>query len=119
MLKHAARLMKSNDGNDTGQPGGAIINVASISGWIGQPGFGPYSASKVSDVAANRALPHIASCWITPNGYVHREPYCNCPNALPLTSANMASGDSGRSFPQAQTAQAILLVTHAWMITSL
>ena len=51
MLKHAARLMKNNGGNDTGQPGGAIINVASISGWIGQPGFGPYSASKVGNVA--------------------------------------------------------------------
>ncbi|KAK9816236.1 hypothetical protein WJX74_006702 [Apatococcus lobatus] len=46
MLKHAARLMKQNGGNDHGHPGGAIINVASISGWIGQPGFGPYSASK-------------------------------------------------------------------------
>lgn len=56
MLKHAARLMKSNGGNDTGQPGGAIINVASISGWIGQPGFGPYSASKVNNVAVERCF---------------------------------------------------------------
>lgn len=58
MLKHAARLMKNNGGNDHGQPGGSIINVASISGWIGQPGFGPYSASKVSPAALQSVASH-------------------------------------------------------------
>lgn len=47
MLKHAARLMKKNHGNNQDTSGGSIINIASISGWIGQPAFGPYSASKV------------------------------------------------------------------------
>ncbi|KAK9853597.1 hypothetical protein WJX84_007111 [Apatococcus fuscideae] len=46
MIKHAARLLKTNGGTDKAPCGGSIINIASISGWIGQPGFGPYSASK-------------------------------------------------------------------------
>ena len=49
VLKHAIQAMKANGGNAT-KCGGSIVNIASISSVIAQPGFVPYSTTKGRDV---------------------------------------------------------------------
>ena len=39
-MKHAAQAMRKNGGTNT-EPGGAIVNISSISSLIAQPGFLP------------------------------------------------------------------------------
>ncbi|KAK9816867.1 hypothetical protein WJX72_006302 [[Myrmecia] bisecta] len=52
-IKHAIHEMKQNGGSST-EPGGAIVNIASVSSFIAQPAFVPYSTSKAAVIGLTK-----------------------------------------------------------------
>jgi len=53
-VKHAARAMQRNPGDARKLTAGAIVNVASTSGFVAQPGFVPYSMTKAAVMQLSR-----------------------------------------------------------------
>ena len=53
-VKHAAHAMQRNPGDARKLTAGAIVNVASTSGFVAQPGFVPYSMTKAAVMQLSR-----------------------------------------------------------------
>ena len=53
-VKHAARAMQRNPGDARKLTAGAIVNIASTSGLVAQPGFVPYSMTKAAVMQLSR-----------------------------------------------------------------
>ncbi|KAK9845875.1 hypothetical protein WJX81_004790 [Elliptochloris bilobata] len=53
-VKHAARAMQRNPGDARKLTAGAIVNIASTSGLLAQPGFVPYSMGKAAVMQLSR-----------------------------------------------------------------
>lgn len=81
--RHAAEIMKRGGG-------GSIVNLASISSFIGQPGFLTYSATKA-------ALLNMTRCMAVDLAPHHIRVNCLCPATIRTAASDRHMAQSGQS----------------------
>ena len=105
-VKHAARAMQRNPGDARKLTAGAIVNIASTSGLVAQPGFVPYSMTK----AAVMQLSRCAALDLSKHGIRCVLQECQAGNVLKLHCVLGCAWWRSRTVPCSMTSALSVIV---------